>query len=253
MFCDLLFLFLFSIFSHFFVPLCCAVILLLACILACLLIIQSINQLHGSLIPACTLGNYHHLHAPSNNAAYPPYYPPTSPFTRNFAPPPWYIAGSTPEVRISRQMSSDSMSSLASMTSMSSVGSAATDSELTDKKNKKKKNWVGLILKPSKIQRTSVFCLKTKTHVLIPSIYICRLCNKKGKWPVLGPTWRHRRSILSLKGKRFCSSYKQQCCIYTQSKYQDIRDKSIFWIHNHILSTSDIYPCISPCRYSILT
>ena len=49
-----------------------------------------------------------------------------------------------PEVRISRQLSTDSMSSLASMTSMSSFGSAVTDSEVTEaKKNgKKKKHWV---------------------------------------------------------------------------------------------------------------
>ncbi|XP_033628658.1 neuron navigator 2-like isoform X2 [Asterias rubens] len=49
-----------------------------------------------------------------------------------------------PEVRISRQLSTDSMSSLASMTSMSSFGSAVTDSEVTDgKKNgKKKKHWL---------------------------------------------------------------------------------------------------------------
>ncbi|XP_022111990.1 neuron navigator 2-like isoform X3 [Acanthaster planci] len=49
-----------------------------------------------------------------------------------------------PEVRISRQLSTDSMSSLASMTSMSSFGSAVTDSEVTDgKKNgKKKKHWI---------------------------------------------------------------------------------------------------------------
>ncbi|XP_030843943.1 neuron navigator 2 isoform X3 [Strongylocentrotus purpuratus] len=45
------------------------------------------------------------------------------------------------ERRMTRQMSTDSMSSLASMTSMSSVGSAVTDTEMLESKKKKKKNW----------------------------------------------------------------------------------------------------------------
>ncbi|XP_063969748.1 neuron navigator 2-like isoform X2 [Lytechinus pictus] len=46
------------------------------------------------------------------------------------------------EGRMTRQMSTDSMSSLASMTSMSSVGSAVTDTEMLESKKKKKKNWI---------------------------------------------------------------------------------------------------------------